>query len=172
LEIAGDRVDLGPHVDEAIRALGFIRADAFDWLTREIALAANKNGGRTIRESGRRLDNAERAALGITGRDGHLSREVWDALTDKGRQNPVAAFDDTCARTLRGARNEAQRSRDRRVLGSGRVFDAVKMGQPPGTGLCAAGMDMVGKILDEPPILPLPGCDRTVCGCSWRLVKR
>ncbi|BBF92381.1 hypothetical protein [Blastochloris tepida] len=173
IERGGEQVDLLPFVREAIEALGLVRPDALDWLAAEIAAAVNRNGGRSIREGGTRLLPDERLALGLPAwGDGHLSREVWEALTDEGRRDPVVAFDDTCARAIRAAQCHLQARRDLRLLRLGGLMVAVKMSPPPAIGLCAAGMAMAGRLLPEPPALPFSGCDRRVCGCSWRLVDR
>lgn len=172
LEIGNDRIDLFLHVREAVRALGFVRPEAAEWLAGELVSAANKNGGRTIREGGTRFDKAERTAIGLPAWGDHFSREAWVALTEKGRADPVANFDDTCTRAIRGAYEEAQRLRAYRVLRPGGPFAGAKIGPSPAIGLCAAGMAMVGRLLSEPPELPFPGCTRNVCSCSWRLVTK
>lgn len=42
LKIGNDRIDLLPHVREAVRALGFIRPEAAEWLAGELVSAATK----------------------------------------------------------------------------------------------------------------------------------
>ena len=172
LQIGNDRIDLLPHVLEAVRALGFIRPEAVEWLAGELVSAANKNGGRTIREGGTRFDKGERTAIGSPAWGDYFSREAWGALTEKGRTDPVVNFDDTCARAIRSAREEAQRLRAYRVLRPGGPFAGAKIGPAPAIGLCAAGMAMVGRVLSEPPELPFPGCTYNVCRCSWRLISK
>lgn len=172
LEIGNDRIDMVPHVREAVRALGFVRPEAAEWLAEELVSAANKNGGRTVREGGTRFGKDERIALGLPAWGDYFSREAWEALTEKGRTDPVESFDDTCWRAIRGARQQAERLRAERVLRPGGWFVGVKIGPPPGIGLCEAGMAMVGRVLSEPPELPFPGCTRNVCSCSWRLISK
>ena len=162
-------VELRPFVEEAIAALGLVRPTALQWLEGEIAKNVNRSQGRSIRENGARLTADRRAALGVPGFGGHLSEEVWEALTDTGRTDPVRAFDDTVARAIKLARNAAQRLSADRSLKSG-LFAGVKIGPSPSVGLCASGMAMVGKVLDAPPVLPFTGCDQSVCSCSWRLI--
>lgn len=165
-------VEIRPFVDEAISALGFIESKAAEWLAQAIVDHANRNHGRSIRESGTRLSISQRLDLGlpIYG-DGHLNTEVWDALTTVGRADPVRSFDDTVSRALTNARNAVQKIGALRSLNNG-FFVGVKIGPPPGIGLCAAGMAMVGKVISAPPDLPFPGCDRRYCSCSWRCVTR
>lgn len=75
-------------------------------------------------------------------------------------------------RTQRLVRLQEQRDRDARVLKPGGYFAGVLMGPPPAIGLCAAGMGMVGRMLPSGPELPQPGCDREICGCSWRVLTK
>lgn len=165
-------VEMRPFVDEAISALGLVHLECADWLAEAIVEHANRNHGRSIRESGTRLSTAQRLALGLPKYgDGHLSVEVWEALTELGREDPVRSFDDTVVRALSNARNTVQKIGALRSLRNG-FFAGVKIGPAPGIGLCAAGMAMVGKVLPEPPDLPFPDCDRRYCGCSWRSVTR
>lgn len=47
--------------------------------------------------------------------------------------------------------------------------------QPAPAGCCKAAQGLAGRhfLLDEAPLLPLPGCDRLVCNCRYkRLVNR
>jgi hypothetical protein len=117
------------------------------------------------------LSHEQRTALGLPKFGEQMSVEVWDALTAAGRDDPVQSFDDTVSRAIKLARNSAQTLAAARALRAG-VFAGIKIGPPPGIGVCASGMAMVGKVLDAPPNLPFPGCDRRICSCSWRLVSR
>jgi hypothetical protein len=165
-------VEIRPFVEEAISSLGFVRPECADWLAEAIVEHANRNHGRSIRESGTRLSIDSRTALGLPRYgDGHLSTEVWEALTELGRQEPVGNFDDTVSRALTNARDAVQKIGDLRFLQKG-AFAGVKIGPAPGIGLCVAGMTMVGRTLPEPPDLPFRGCDRRYCSCSWRMVTK
>lgn len=170
--LGDQQVDLLPYVREAIAALGFVREGAAEWLAEQIAVHADRTNGRAIREAGTRLSKAERTERGLPAWNGHLSHEVWEALTDRGRVAPVEHFDDTCGRALRGARLRLQAERAARTLRPRGMFAGVLMSPPPGAGLCEAGMAHVGEFMSMPPELPFAGCDRNVCRCSWRVITK
>lgn len=166
-------LDLLPFTREACSALGYVRTEAAEWLSNEIRAAMNRNNGRTIREGGKRLTHEERQSLGILPGGGHLSHEVWQSLTERGRRNPIESFDITCTRALSNARRLAALKRLRSVLRSpsgqlafvGVRISALSIG-------CDAAKALAGALHDEPPELPLPNCDREACSCSLLAVSR
>lgn len=161
-------VDVTPFVEEAIAALGFVRTKFSAWLAEKVAEHASQNHGRSIREEQPRLSVEDRLACGLPKYgDGHISVAVWNALTDKGRVDPVRSFDDTVARALMNATRAADRVATARTMKTG-LFVAVQIGPAADVDICGAGNALRGAILSKPPELPLPGCDRRVCYCNWR----
>lgn len=162
-------MDVVPFALEAIEALGLVRREALEWLATNIVEHVDRGQARSIRASGHRLTSAQRIDRGLPARGEPLSEEVWTALTLEGRSDPIASFDDTVARVVKRARNAARIIDAARHLRSG-MFAGVVMALPPGIGLCEAGLKQSGKFIPFPPELPLPGCDRRFCSCSWRIV--
>ncbi|RTL99757.1 hypothetical protein EJV44_04560 [Ancylobacter aquaticus] len=170
--LGDQQVDLLPYVREAIATLGFVQEGAAEWLAGQIAVHADRTNGRSIRDAGTRLTQAERAERGLPPWNGHLSHEVWGALTDAGREAPVERFDDTCWRALRGARQRLQAERAGRILRPRGMFAGILMSAAPRVGLCDVGLAHVGEFTPTPPELPFHGCDRHVCGCMWRAITK
>ena len=170
IEIGGKTYELYPFVEESIARFGYVRAEAAEWLTANLAVAFNRNLGRTIRESGTRITPDERVAMGLQARpvDGHLSYEVWENLTESGRTNPVHCFDSTCARATKRLRTTAQAERHNKIseFFAGVKFRAFDSIYSP----CACAIRLDGLIISVPPILPLATCNQEKCGCSWLAV--
>lgn len=164
-------VDLTPFVEEAIATLGFVRTERLDWLAAEIGAKHGENNGRAIREGGTRLSKEQRAAYGLTRWDGHLSCEVWDALTETGRIDPVRNFDDTCSRAVRNAYLQVRRTVDQEHLRDSWLFGAIEFRVGPQLG-CDAAMQLHRRVLTEIPELPFAGCDRRICACDWYLLTQ
>lgn len=172
LRVMGQEVDLVPFVEEAVRHLGYVEPGSVRWLAGEIAVHGNRNNGRSIREAGTRLTKEERLARGVSAVGEPLSAEVWNALTERGRRDPVLRFDNTCRRALKGARDVLQRERDFRVLRQPHsIFVGAKFSGAV-TDRCDAAAALDGIVFPEPPVLPLKGCDREACGCCWRLITK
>lgn len=169
--LGDQQIDLLPYVREAIDALGFVREESAEWLAAQIAIHADRGAGRGIREAGARLTKVEREERGLPAWNGHLSHEVWQALTDRGREAPVEHFDDTCGRAVCGARLQLQRERTEKLLRPGGPFAGV-LTSGASDRLCDAGIAHLGEFRPLPPDLPFDGCNRNVCLCGWRAITK
>ncbi len=161
-------IEIRPYVEEAINSLGFVKAEATEWLAEKIVEHQN-NSGRGIREEGTRLSKSRREQLGLPPfGDGHLNDEVWSALTDEGKKDPVRNFDDTVSRAFINALNALEKIVDDHFLKKG-FFACIEMRPLPDIEmLCPIGRSMVGKRMTEVPTLPFDGCDKRYCRCHWR----
>lgn len=166
--IGNDEFEVRPYVDAAIAKLGYVKPEAAEWLAEQIAIHAYRNNGRSIREA-EKLSPTERESLGLPRYGDHVSHAVLGCLTEKGLQDPVARFDATCWHAVGAMRQEAQR---RRFFKTRRALPYAMFLGPASLGMCDASLAQVGKLLTEPPDLPLPGCTFEVCTCIWRTVSR
>lgn len=166
---AGSSIPLEPLVAEAVDRLGYVRPDRKEWLTERLAGGGAQASGRWIREQGQRMTPDERAALGMDRWEGgHISYEVWDALTERGRSNPQRSFDATCSRAIRNGWLMAECARDNLFLKEGDFF--VMASFKPAQPTCAAGSRLIGQIVTALPTFPLPDCDIEICECRWELL--
>lgn len=97
-------------------------------------------------------------------------------LTPKGMESPNQHVDASFWRATNGLRRQMQRERDLRVMyrsdGSRSPMFAAIMFMAKPQDPCAASAAIHRTIHAEHVALPLPDCDREVCGCQWRLITR
>lgn len=91
-------------VREAIATLGLFKISAEEKLVKTVIEAVeegeNPHGAALrLRSSGQALDLPARKALGIIGRL-KISREAYDMLSETGKLDPKAAFDETVTRAI------------------------------------------------------------------------
>lgn len=150
LEITADMAR--PHIEEAIARLGYVDAAKID-----IFLAwFIKLWGRSPRS----------AAFYGTPRP-------IETLTEKGLKDPETAIDNTFWRAMNGLRSAMHKERDLRAMavrgnGRGSMWGGLKFIPAP-AGACDAA-NQIPTYLREHPALPLPTCDKEVCGCQWRMI--
>jgi hypothetical protein len=149
---------------EAISRFGLIKPEAAEWLATALAPFVNRSQGRDVRESGTRLTKDERLQLGLDRWGDHLSWEVWNALTEKGRRNPASAFDESCSWAVKTVRDGRFRERTARVQG---LFVGFRITTIPGRS-CEAAENLAGAVQPDQPAFPLPGCTNIRCSCSSR----
>lgn len=172
LKVLDREIELTPFVEEAVRALGYVDEGAIPWLTSQIAEYGNRNNGRSIRSAGSRLDKAARVDRGLPATGEPLSLEVWNVLTAEGRLDPVNRFDNTCWRALNAARRALTRERDLQSLQTmSAIIKGVRFLAAP-QDPCPPASALDQQTLREPPHLPLSGCDRDACACSWRTISK
>ena len=143
-------MDLKPFVLEAVARLGYFEPSIVEWMIAEM-LAAEARGT-------------------------DLSRVMDDDwrrhLTAKGLENPEHAVTTTYRRARARARDHAYRVRTMPLLTrEPPIFPAIIFHAAPQSP-CAAAVALDRSVHRLPPELPLPGCDREVCGCSWRSVSK
>lgn len=149
----GVTLDLRPFVVEAIEALRLVRPEAIDWLTAEIGRAQNRTLGRAIREA---------------------SQDWHSALTDRGLEDPIASFDDTCQRALSNCRRRAEQISIEHLLDgsrSGSLWAGTRVKYLPHRA-CAAIKAREQSIDSQPITLPIAECTEQVCGCFYELLTK
>lgn len=143
-------MELRPFVEEAVIALGYFAPSIAEWMIVKMK-AAEARGA-----------DLERV----------IDDDWREHLTPKGKECPLHAVTTTYRRARRAARDHAQRARTMPLLTRDPpIFPAVVFSeaiQDP----CAAAHAIDRSLHRLPPALPLPGCDREVCGCSWRAVSK
>lgn len=165
---SGVEIDLDPIIDEALRALPYIRPEAEEWF-RNVA-----NGdfyARGLREGGTRIEPNHRVELGLEkwAGDQHISWEVWNALTDEARRNPARNFDLLCDRISCNAKRAVERPKDNKFLKDGDFFCAARF-QADHRDPCEVAKATDRAMWKEIPEIPFGSCTKPVCGCSWRLL--
>lgn len=169
----GQKVRLDPLVKEAVEALGFFRPDAVEAISNRMARLWGNNDY-TFANDGERIkpfpEEPKRP----------ISREIWESLTDRGREDPTFA----CKATLLRVSFNVYRVRDaanlamRKKLATSAVFAGVT------EYTCAAGRACEGQRVPlkrrllgvferdcDPPKLPLSDCDAAWCACRWDFKK-
>lgn len=163
------RVDLDDLVGEAIDALGFFRPGAKKTIAKRMARLWGQNDY-TFANDGDRIspfpDKPKRL----------IAREIWECLSDRGREDPAYA----CKATLLRVTFNVLRRRDAATLKMRRSLatTAVYAGLTEYT--CAAGRACEGERLSlrqrvmgiferdvTPPEFPLKDCDAAWCACRW-----
>lgn len=161
-------IDLDPHIDEGLAALPFIRKEAEGWFR---DLMSADIDPREFRRGGIRITPAERVELGLDkwAGDGHISWEIWNALTDAARRDPARHFDELCDRIIGNARRYAKRQPDNALLKEGWLFVGARfladLRDP-----CEVARATDGAIWTEIPEIPFGSCAKPVCGCHWTLL--
>lgn len=162
--------DLLPDVREAIRYFGHVDDRAGGWLATEMS---RPGSGETIIRLGPLFDGAALAALGLP-RWTKIGRDAWERLTPKGRALGALGFTPTVDRAHARWYLAREYGRARRDLAAQTFFGAVDIRPNPNQGPCAAMMGLPHHrftVAQELPTLPLSGCDRDICVCSYRLVS-
>lgn len=143
-------MDLLPFVSEAVERLGYFRPSITEWMVAKL-LAAEARGS----DLERVLDDG------------------WqEHLTATGLADPIHAVSVTYRRARAAARDSAYRARTMPLLTReppifpGVIFTAAL--QSP----CAAAVALDRSTHRLPQALPLPDCDREVCGCFWRTLSK
>jgi hypothetical protein len=152
------RVALKPFVEEACAALGFLQIERVGYLCDAIAKAENYPAKAIARDLIKDLcpdrPKGSRAPLDLS-----------MVLTEAGNADPRYALEQTIDRAI------FNRSRARHILEFGRVAKSIvirlELCANRNCG-CAASLAMDGRkfaSLDDLPLFPLPGCDKSVCRC-------
>jgi hypothetical protein len=143
-------MDLEPYVAEAVGALGYFKPDAIVWFVQSMRKAEKR---------GTDLDR--------------VMDDRWrEYLSEAGNADPLHAVTTTYRRARARARDEAQRQRTLPLLKrEPPIFPAVIFHKAP-QDPCVPASDIDRSVHRLPPELPLPGCDREICGCSWRTVSK
>lgn len=168
----GQTMTLDPLVKEAIETLGFFRPEAVKIIADRIARLWGNNDY-TFANDGERIrpfaDEPKRL----------ISREVWECLSDRGREDPAFACKATLLRVSFGVyrlRDAASFERRRSVASVARFAGVTQY-------TCAAGRACEGKHVSlrrralglferdvRLPELPLSDCAAAWCACRWDLI--
>lgn len=119
-----ERVDLLPHVEQAIAELGWVRPEAALWLAHGIATYSDRDPGRAIRKD--RPANA-----------------VEMALTTEGQRDAAVRFDGTANYALKLAMAEARWAQIQRIKGARPYARYIAVNDRRTDPRCAARHDTV-----------------------------
>ncbi len=153
------------HVGEAIEALDYIKpayAPVLEALMPRCMVDHAYAVARAVRREGEQVSDDEKKGLGIK-RNGFMSREALAMLTERGRQVPLQALENTLLRASFGCfreRHVAQLFELQRVSNKP-VFAMIK-GAVEGCSGCAH-LDLRVPAAEAAAQFPIPGCGRDAC---------
>lgn len=159
----------------AIERHSIMRPDAADWIApicaRHMASGQGMKPAFTeVRSQGTPLTSAEKAALGLRG-NVKIGQTFADALTDKGRQDPIRAAQVVVHRAIVGASFHRQLAEYRKMAASMNVkFCLAEMNASATSEFarqCKAAKLLSGIEfnINEVPIFPIGECDSDYCVC-------
>lgn len=95
-------MDYKSSIEEAIHSLGYLRLEALPAIIKAIESAPNahpRDRARFFRKQGNQLSADEKRALGLRANT-LFSREAFDCLTERGRDKPIEAIENTFLRAV------------------------------------------------------------------------
>jgi|GEM_PF-6504268 len=150
-----------------VRHLDMIDVDNAIWLIDLITVGClqglkNAQIATTIRNYGKAMTPEEKAERGLKA-SSRLSKTFYDALTEKGRADPVAASRAIVSR----ARNAGVWQRDREQYMNRHPSPGWRWATilHRGPECCAWAYENDQKELIEYPTLPVASCDKNICSC-------
>ena len=162
-----------PYAERAIAELGYINPDKLDLFVATVIRLWNTNPRDYYwRREVETLTAGELAAFGL-GKWARTPRAIIEALSVKGLADPERTFETSFWHVLHAARGDMQKRRELAVMyrrdGSRSPLWAGVQFRAAPQNPCAAAVALHDALLQEPPDLPLAGCDREVCACHWML---
>lgn len=168
-----DVLELLPYVEEAAKALAFIRPDAVPWFTEACLANFDRSLFRGVRKRGSLIPKEQREILGLP-RNAYLTYEAFNALTPLGRSMYEHALETTCLRIMRNYLR-AEHARRRSVLFDvwrSRTIQTYRLWSLPDCCKDAKVMEGYPLAYADLPELPLKGCNHECCPCDYTLVDQ
>ncbi len=168
-----DVEELLPFVDEAAKALGFIRLDAVPWFTEACVANFSNSLFRGVRKFGSLIPVEQRESLGLP-RDAYLTYEAFNVLTPLGRSTYEHALEVTCLRIMRNyyRAEHAKRRSELFDVWRGRTIQTYRLWSLPDCCKDAKAMEGYPLAYADLPDLPLKGCGHECCPCDYTLVDQ
>lgn len=174
IEHAGHWIEVTPFVEEAIDWFGLFRPEAVPYLADGVkTFMYQGNVGYELRRDGEELTDEEKRANGLAPRT-RMSRAFWNALSNKGRAEPIRApevfFNRITSNLYReGKHRQMDESYWRFNRGGVPGFWDEVVFRVIEDRCCVAAARLNGSIIRTPnrSRLPLANCDRDVCHCRY-----